>query len=403
MLVMRKNCHNIAHILPWDTVGGTEWATLRIAQNIEGEFKSIVFHLPAAAVIGKMFAERGFETHTYLPVEPSYRHPRPFLQASFSLSRKFKQQNISLVHCSDLAASYYAAVAGRLAGVPVLSHVRNRFTEVPRRDKGFLYAVNRFAFVSHDTWKHFGYKVSPQRGTVIYDGIETAVTHAAEKARESVRQTFGIPANAKVIGMVARVSPQKDYATLIRAAARIVATDKNVRFLIVGDYSGAESLKEHYEKVKLMLAESAVAQYFIFTDFQSDVTRFFEAMDIFVLSTHFEGLPLVILEAMAQGKPVIATAIDGIPEIVKHQKTGLLCPHEDDAQLAEQILALVQNRALATQFGEAGRESVKKDWSRERFTKDIKNLYRQMIVGKRNNVEEIFVREPLNRLEKNKS
>ncbi len=398
---MKKNRHKIAHILPWDTVGGTEWATLRIAQNIESEYESTMFHFPEAEVIGKMFAERGFETDTYQAVEPSYRHPRPFLSASFSLSRKFKQKRISLVHCSDLAAAYYAAFAGRLAGIPVLCHVRNRFTEVPRRDKGFLYAVNRFAFVSHDTWQHFGYKVSPRRGAVIYDGIETSTTNGLA-ARESVRKQYNIPENAKVIGMVARLSPQKDYATLIRAASQVAATDKNVRFLIVGDYSGAEPLREHYEKVKLMLAESNVAQYFIFTDFQSDVVRFFDAMDIFVLSTHFEGLPLVILEAMAQGKPVIATAIDGIPEIVKHEKTGLLYQHEDAAQLTEQILALLQNEQLAKRLGEAGRQAVKKDWSRERFGRDIKNLYRQMLAGKTNNFEEGFVKDPLNQLENNK-
>lgn len=70
-------------------------------------------------------------------------------------------------------------------------------------------------------------------------------------------------------------------------------------------------------------------------------------MDIFVLSTHFEGLPLVILEAMTQGKPVIATAVDGIPEIVAHEKTGLLHRHEDEAQLSEQILALIHDEKYA--------------------------------------------------------
>jgi glycosyltransferase involved in cell wall biosynthesis len=389
-------------MLPWTTVGGTELATLRIAQGIEGEeFKSTVFHFPEAGVIGEMFAKEGFETAIYHPIEPSYRRPKNFLRASYSLSREFQRKGISLVHCADLAAAYYVALAGRMARVPVLCHIRNRFTELASRDKSFLYAVNRFAFVSQDTWKHFGYKVSAQRGVVVYDGIETSAASAA-KARETVKRKYGIPENVKVVGMVARVAPQKDYATLIRAAARIIAADKNVRFLIVGDYSGAESFREHYEKVKQMLAANGVAPYFIFTDFQSDVGQFFDAMDIFVLSTHFEGLPLVILEAMAQGKPVIATAVDGIPEIVRHEKTGLLHRHEDEAQLSEQILALLQDEGLATRLGEAGRQAVKTDWSRERFAGDMKNLYRQMLVGKGNSFNAGLMQDSLNQLKENK-
>ncbi len=398
---MQKSHYNIAHMLPWKSVGGTELATLRIAQGVKGEeFRNTIFHFSDADVIGEMFAEEGFETAVYQAVEPSYRHPKNFLRASYSLSQEFRRKNINLVHCADLLAAYYTALAGRMAGVPVLCHIRNRFAELSRRDKSFLFAVNRFAFVSHDTWKHFGYKVSARRGVVVYDGIETTATNVAE-AKESVRRKYGISENAKVIGMVARVAPQKDYATLIRAASRIIAADKNVRFLIVGDYSGAATLREHYEEVKLMLAASDVARYFIFTDFQSNVVQFFDAMDIFVLSTHFEGLPLVILEAMAQGKPVIATAVDGIPEIVRHEKNGLLHRHEDDAQLSEQILALLRDEALAKRLGEAGRQAVKTDWSRERFASDMKNLYCQMLVGKGNTFDAGLMKDSLTQLKKN--
>ena len=380
---MRKSHYNIAHILPWNTVGGTELATLRIAQGIEGkEFRSTVFYLPEADTIGKMFAEKGFETATYPSIEPSYRHPQPFLRASLSLARKFKRRNISLVHCADLDAAYYAAFAGKMAGLSVLCHIRNRSAKLTRRDKSFLYAVNRFAFVSRDTWKNFGYKVPPHRGIVVYDGIEVKGTNVV-KARESVRQKYDIPATAKVVGMVARFAPQKDYATLARAASRVITAEKNVRFLIVGDYSGTAAYQEHYEEVKRMLAANAVSEYFIFTGFQADVSRFLDAMDIFVLSTHFEGLPLVILEAMAQGKPVLATAVDGIPEVVVHEKTGLLHQHQNHEQLSAHLLALIKDNERAARFGEAGRQAVKRDWSGERFARDMKNLYRQMLSGKK--------------------
>lgn len=104
-------------------------------------------------------------------------------------------------------------------------------------------------------------------------------------------------------------------------------------------------------------------------------------MDIFVLTTHHEGLPLVILEAMDNNNPVIATDVDGVPEIVIHNETGLLFPHEDDAVLSKQILSLVRDRTLAIRLAEAGRESVATAWTAQRFAKDVADLYRRMLPG----------------------
>jgi glycosyltransferase involved in cell wall biosynthesis len=400
---MRKSRYNIGHFLPWTTIGGVECATLRIAQSVEGEeFKNTAFHLSNAPIIKEMFTKEGFDTSSFQSIEPSYHYPIPFLRATFSLVRELKQRNIDLVHCADLTAVYYTALAGRLAGVPVLCHIRNRFAELSRREKSFLYGVNNFAFVSHDSWKHFAYKVPLQRGTVIYDGIDVNNT-TSEETGKSVRRQYNIPENAKIIGMVARVAPQKDYATLIRAAERIVTVEKDVRFLIVGDHSGTDNYRRHYEEVKQMLEEKNLTPYFIFTDFQSDVIRFLDAMDIFVLTTHCEGLPLVILEAMAQGKPVIASAVDGVPEIVVHEKTGLLHRHEDDAQLFEQILSLLQNEESAERLGEAGRQAVIKDWSRERFAGDMKNLYRKILVGKKKSLDERWAADTPAQFEENKA
>jgi glycosyltransferase involved in cell wall biosynthesis len=382
-LSMQKSHYNIAHILPWTTVGGVECATLRIAQCTEGrEFKNIAFHLPEGNGVKQLFAKEGFDTVDYRAVELSYRHPLPFLRASYTLARELKRKKINLVHCSDLMAASYAVFAGKLAGIPVLCHIRCRFPELSRRDKSFLYSVNRFAFVSHDTWKNFAYKVPPHRGIVVYDGIEVPTLSASESSAR-VRREYNIPENAKIVGMVARVAPAKDYATLARAASRVIAADKNVRFLIVGDYSGTAAYQKHYEEVKQMLAANAVSEYFIFTDFQADVNRFLDAMDIFVLSTHGEGLPLVILEAMAQGKPVVAASVGGIPELVVHNETGFLYGHGDDAELSEQLLLLLRNDELSIRLGEKGRNTVRTKWTKARFAQDITDLYRQMLGGKK--------------------
>jgi glycosyltransferase involved in cell wall biosynthesis len=128
-----------------------------------------------------------------------------------------------------------------------------------------------------------------------------------------------------------------------------------------------------------MLAEHGVADRFIFTGFREDVHRMITAMDIFVLSTHSEGFPLVVLEAMAQGKPVVATAVDGIPEMIQDGKTGLLYPHGDHARLAEQMFSLLNSDDRVAALGEAGRELVRQNFSTAMFATRMVDLYEGMI------------------------
>jgi glycosyltransferase involved in cell wall biosynthesis len=100
---------------------------------------------------------------------------------------------------------------------------------------------------------------------------------------------------------------------------------------------------------------------------------------VFVLSTHCEGLPLVILEAMARGKPVVATAVDGIPEIVHDAETGLLFPHEDHATLASHIDRLLKDRAWGRRLGEAGRRLVRSAFTSTQFAEGMNAVYESML------------------------
>lgn len=388
-----KTQHRIAHIMSWTALGGTEISQLRIAQALEGKhFNSIFFCLPGEHPTRKLFAEAGFKTATFEAVEPSYRHPRKFLTTSLKLREELKRLEIDLVHCSDMNAAHYTAIAGRLARLPVISHVRNPYPNISRRDQSFLYAVQKFVFVSRDSWKQFGYKVTPKRGTLIYDGFSINGSNMG-KEEQSVREEFKIPAKTAIVGMVARVNPQKDYSTLIKAAARIVSVIPDVRFLIVGDHSDGESNRAHYEKVKQMLAASKVTPYFIFTGQRNDSQRLINAMDVAVLSSHWEGFGLVLLEASAHGKPVVATKVGGVPEIVLHEKTGLLSPPGDDEQMANYIVSLLRNKELAAKLGEEGRKFVETNFSEKRFTENMMNLYYEM-VGVRTERGEAVVPDP---------
>ncbi len=374
---MSASRYKVAHVMPWAAVGGTEHATLRVARATEpAGFAHVDCCRSDAPEVRDFFASEGFETVTFEPIEPSYRRAGRYARESYRLAREFRSRGVDLVHCADVAAAFGAGLAGRMARARVLCHVRNRHTDISRRDQSFLRFVNKFVFVSEDTRTRFAYRAGARRGVVVYDGIDASASGESDASTE-VRREFGLGDEVKLVGMVARVAPQKDFATLARAAAKVLAEQPDARFMVVGDYE--EANRGHYDEVVRALEREGVTSRFVFTGFRTDVARLMCAFDVFVLCTHFEGLPLVILEAMARGRPVVATAVDGIPEIVIDGRTGLLHPHGDAEALAARLLSLLGDEAVAARFGGAGREFVKMEWSRERFAANMARLYEDVL------------------------
>jgi glycosyltransferase involved in cell wall biosynthesis len=370
----------VAHILPASDVGGTEVATLRVAHAArEHGYDNVAFIFPNAGRLRELFEDGGIESLTFEPVEPSYRSPARFVANTRRLAREFRRVGARLVHCADVPSVFYVGYAARLARIPLLCHVRNRYAKMSLRDRSFLLPVQKFAFVSADTWRHFAHRVSSRRGLVLYDGIDIPDAPLPAGDGAALRTELAIPDGVPVVGMVARVAFQKDYPTLVKAAARVISAYGDVRFIVVGDCSSEATYREHHRQV-LGLAESlGIRSHFIFTGFRKDVARFLNLMDIFVLSTHWEGFPLVLLEAMACAKPVVATAVDGIPELVADHETGRLFPHEDARTLADCLLDLLKSPAKARTLGRAGQDHVARDFSRATFTRNVGSLYAAML------------------------
>jgi glycosyltransferase involved in cell wall biosynthesis len=352
---------------------------MRVAKSVDASrFSSIAFCLREAEPVRALFANSGIPCTTYEPPVPSYRHAPSFLRSSLALAHQFRGHGVDLVHCADLEAAHQVAVAGWLARLPVLCHIRNRFDDISLRDRSFLFPVAKFVFVSRDTWRRFAYSVPARRGVVVYDGIEEDVAAGAENAGEDVRSEFDIPVDAPLVGMMARVAPQKDFGTLARAAARILEVEPQTRFLIAGDCASAKN-SAHYEEVRADLQACGVDGAFIFTGLRSDVPRLMSALDVFVLSTHCEGFPLVILEAMACEKPVVATSVDGIPEIIEDGQTGLLFAHEDHESLATEVLDLLRDRSRAQRIGRAGRSLVRSAFNSRQFAASMNAVYEGLL------------------------
>jgi glycosyltransferase involved in cell wall biosynthesis len=149
--------------------------------------------------------------------------------------------------------------------------------------------------------------------------------------------------------------------------------------VVAGDCSANEFTRKHYAYVQGLIQQSGLSDYFIFTDYRADVMRLLAAFDISVLSTHFEGLPLVLLESMAYAKPMVATAVDGIPEAIVDGVNGFLTPHKDAEALAARLIELIESPALCERLGQAARQTVLTNFTAEKFARSVADLYARFV------------------------
>jgi glycosyltransferase involved in cell wall biosynthesis len=370
----------VAHFMPWSAIGGVEVATLRLVDATKEQFHHIAFCLADATAVRGSFEDLGIETITYAPPEPSLRHGIQFYKASRIVARQIRQARVDIVHFADEKAAYHNSLAALLSRSRRICHLRVSYPHLSLRSRLCLIPVQSFIFVSKEAKESFAISLPVRKARVIYDAVEVPTGDMTESNAE-VRREFGVPDGSTLVGMVARVSPQKDYFTLVSAAAEVLERFPAARFLIVGDNSLVALNRDHYGKVLQKLNELGIADKFIFTGHRSDVIRLIAAMDICVLCTHREGFPLSILETMAMQKPVVATAVGGIPEIINNDLTGYLHQHENSKELAGAIIYLIEDPRKASQIGLAAYEHVRVNYSRQKFSDEISKAYWDVIGG----------------------
>lgn len=364
----------VAHFLPWAGVGGVEIATLRVIEATRDRFDHVAFCLEGGDAVQQLFLNAGLQIFSYDPPDPSLRRGLKFLAESKRIARAIRRAGAQIVHFADVNAAYHNGLAAQLAGARRICHVRVSNPRLSVRLKLGMLPVQSYVFVSREAMETFAIPLAPRRKRVVYDAIDIPEGDCT-KTSTATRRELGIPDSAPIVGMLARVSPQKDYFTLADAAVEILARFPETRFLIVGDNANVDLNRAHYLEVMERLRQFGIASKFIFAGHRDDVRPFISVMDIAVLPTHREGFPLSILETMSYAKPVIATAVGGIPEIIVPGLNGYLHQHENSQELAASVIDLIANPEKARQMGLAAREHVRTNYSGERFAAEITQAY----------------------------
>jgi glycosyltransferase involved in cell wall biosynthesis len=211
--------------------------------------------------------------------------------------------------------------------------------------------------------------VPAARAVTVHEGVDLGRVAAAPPA--NVHEDFWLPHHAPIVGNVAALVPHKGQRHLIEAAALVVRQVPDARFVIAGDGELRPALerqiKDHHLEKHVLLA-----------GFRPDVLSLHKAFDLFVMSSVTEGLGTSLLDAMACGKPVVATTAGGIPEVVAHGETGLLTAPRDHEAMAEAIVRLLKDPELRTRLGAAGLARVRKRFSAERMVQQTLRVYQRV-------------------------
>jgi glycosyltransferase involved in cell wall biosynthesis len=315
-----------------------------------------------------------------MPMERTF-----FFHRSVSFAKFLRDWDADLVHChSAVAGTILARIGAYLAGVPLISHVHieNKFSDVRWIQKLQIILDNITAIVadkiitiSNATKSSLiDQGISSNKITVIHNGISLTEHFDDMPEIDQLRSTLGLQKNSHIVGTVARLCPVKGQREFILAARNICNLYPNTEFLVIGeDYEFEGKYRSNLEN---LVKELDLEEFVHFLGFRSDVRRLIYCFEIFVLPSWIEGLPVTILEAMAARKPVVATSVGGVPELVLDGETGILVPPRDVPGLSKAIELLLEQPDIGHQMGNKGYEYIHQEFSHEKMWTQVQQLYK---------------------------
>ena len=349
----------IVHVVIGGDVAGGQMVALELARAAREAGHDVSFVSPSGGRFLELLRGEGLEARV-VPI-------RGALDLEAFVRLRSALRGVDVVHThGHFAVNVVARIAGRLAGARVLSHmhIENTFREgLGRRSQVALdnltarlcFAVVAVSEATRKSLVRQGYPAG--RMVTVHNGLDPGPNVDAVRLSQQ-----------PVVLEVARLAEVKGQRTLLAALARLDATA-----VFVGrdlEEGGA------YEAVLRAEAERlGVGDRVVFAGHRDDVPALLAGCDVFCLPSSMEGLPLVVLEAMARGKPVVATAVGGTPELVVEGETGLLVPPGDPEALARALGRVLQDRDLAARLGGAGRERAVAEFSLRSMTDRVLQLY----------------------------
>ncbi len=286
-----------------------------------------------------------------------------------------RQVQPSLVHLNNVVQANRGEIIGcDLAGVPSLCHVRS-FERLTGLDRWLASRVARYIFVSQAMARWFvGLELKALAWDVVYNGVDTEEFRPMPEAREAVREELGLPAEAQVVAIVGRLVPWKGHEMFVDALERLGSEYPSLWGLVVGHDGGPFEGFVRYLRAKV--ESGGMRGRVVFAGHRSDVNRVLAGVDVLVhASVEPEPFGRVIVEGMAAGVPVVASAVGAVPELVEDGRTGLLYPPGDDEGLAQALERVITTPELGERLIRNGRREVEMRFRSELYVAGVEAVY----------------------------
>lgn len=390
---MPKN--NILYVITKLELGGAQKHLLSLIKDLDRErYNIFLFTASSGLLLPEILAINNTEIKRSRFLERPINIVKDLL-ALWEIYIFIKRNKIDIVHTHSSKAGIVGRLAAKLARVKVIIHTVHGWSfndYQPLLIKGLFiwlerivskFTDNIIVVSGYDKQKGLNNRIGE---TDKYAFIRYGVDYLQFNRRnDSARSSFGINEGDLVVGMVACFKPQKCPEDFIRLASLVNKTNRSVKFLLIGDgvlRPNVESLifKYNLENNVFLLG------------WQNDVPKILSVIDIFVLTSLWEGLPISVLEAMASSKPVVATDTGGIGEVIVDAKTGFLVSAHNIEKMSERLFLLLNDESLRVKIGNSARDYLCSYFSIENMIGNTERLYYNLIIEKRGDARSLALR-----------
>jgi glycosyltransferase involved in cell wall biosynthesis len=341
--------------------GGGQWSLYYLIKHLNKKLFQPVVLCPEEGELPKKM--RAIGADVILLNMGRIRHLNIFV--AWKLITTMKSLKIHLVHTDSSTETFYAGIAAKIVGIPLVWHIRVSDSEW-FFDILLSFLSTRLILVAKALGSRFRWLEGRKKMVTVHNAIDLEEFDKSPIA-SSIRKEFNIDTNTLILACIGRVEERKGHEYLIHAVKNI----DDIKLIIAG--KGEEA---YFKKLQGIIDDLKVSDRIIFAGYREDIPSILKEIDILVFPTiSGEGFSRVILEAMAAGKPVIATDQAGNPEAVIDGVTGYIVPVRDSKSLAERIDDLIKDKEKREKMGVAGREGVTSNYNIRNQVEQIQNLY----------------------------
>jgi glycosyltransferase involved in cell wall biosynthesis len=330
----------------------------------------------AASLVSLRGRDRSDDTLEQLGIDVTYLSRHKFDPATFThLLKVLRDKQADVVHLHGYGATTFGRLCAAWMGIPAILHEHANHTDTPWFQKladRALAPYTDIAIAVSDSTAEFTSRarlVPAARTHVVYLGAPLDEFARPRSAHEiaAARHALGVPDGTVAVGSVTRLMPPKGNEFLVAAAPAVLVAHPEARFYLVGE-------GELEADLRAQAAGLGLGDRFVFAGFTRDVAAAFSAMDIVVFPSLSEGTPLTAFEALAMGKPIVATDADGLRDVLAHDRDALVVPTRDSAALAAAIVRLIDDPALARRLAEEARATGRR-YDIDLFVRKMERLY----------------------------